>query len=69
MPQSWNGHLRRGRHEAMAAGPVHPCHDKLYGLGQHLPNEAAGDLVRTFTEQLEQVVGGLPVRSAGMSEQ
>ena len=37
------------------------------GSRKQFPEEAARDLVRTFTEQLEQVVGGLPERSAGVS--
>jgi len=37
------------------------------GSRKHFPDGAARDLVRTFTEQLEQVVGGLPERSPGMS--
>ena len=37
------------------------------GLRLHFPEEAARDLVRTFTEQLEHVVGGLAERSVGAS--
>ena len=37
------------------------------GSRKHFPDGAARDLVRTFTEQLEQEVGGLPERSPGMS--
>ena len=37
------------------------------GSRKHFPDEAARDLVRTFTAQLERVVGGLPDRSVGRS--
>ena len=37
------------------------------GSRKHFPDGAARDLVRAFTEQLEQVVGGLPERPAGIS--
>ena len=37
------------------------------GSRKHFPDEAARDLVRTFTEQLEHVVGGLAERSVGAS--
>ena len=48
---------------------VHCTKDTISFTGsrKHFPDEAAKDLVRTFTDELEHVVGGLREKSHGIS--